>query len=40
MFILVIYGVMFFGGMIILGIKVIERKREKKNENLDKYDKF
>lgn len=34
------YGAIIIGSIILLTVKVIERKREKKEENLDKYDKY
>ena len=34
------YGIIVIGSMILLILKIIERQREKKEENLDKYDKY
>lgn len=34
------YGVIIIGSIILLIVKIIERQREKKEENLDKYDKY
>ncbi|MEW9080558.1 hypothetical protein [Terrisporobacter glycolicus] len=34
------YGVMIIGSIILLIMKIIEREKEKKEENLDKYDKY
>ncbi|WP_018591149.1 hypothetical protein [Terrisporobacter glycolicus] len=34
------YGVMIIGSIILLIMKIIERQKEKKEENLDKYDKY
>lgn len=34
------YGAIIIGSIILLIIKIIERQREKKEENLDKYDKY
>ncbi|WP_325276975.1 hypothetical protein [Romboutsia sp.] len=37
---LLVPGVIFIGSILLLIIKIIERKKEKKNEDLDKYDKY
>lgn len=34
------YGVIIIGSIILLIMKIIERQKEKKEENLDKYDKY
>lgn len=34
------YGAIIIGSIILLIVKIIERQREKKEENLDKYDKY
>ena len=34
------YGVIITGSIILLILKIIERHNEKKEENLDKYDKY
>lgn len=39
-FIALFYGVIIIGSIILLILKIIERHNEKKEENLDKYDKY
>lgn len=34
------YGAIIIGSIILLIVKIIERQKEKKEENLDKYDKY
>lgn len=34
------YGAVIIGSIILLIVKIIERQKEKKEENLDKYDKY
>lgn len=34
------YGVIIIGSIILLIMKIIERQKEKKEEYLDKYDKY
>ncbi|WP_373599743.1 hypothetical protein [Paraclostridium bifermentans] len=38
--ILVIYGILIIGSVVLLILKIIERNKEKKKENLDKYDDY
>ena len=37
---LLVPGILFIGSIIFLIIKIIERQKEKKNEDMDKYDKY
>lgn len=39
-FIALFYGILIVGSIILLILKIIERQKEKKEENLDKYDKY
>lgn len=34
------YGAVIIGSIILLIVKIIERQKEKKEENLEKYDKY
>lgn len=34
------YGTIIIGSIILLIVKIVERQKEKKEENLDKYDKY
>ena len=34
------YGTVIIGSIILLIVNIIERQKEKKEENLDKYDKY
>lgn len=38
--ILLIYGILVIGSIVLLILKIIERNKEKKKENLDKYDDY
>lgn len=37
---LLVPGILVIGSIIFLIIKIIERQKEKKNEDMDKYDKY
>ncbi|MGL4913210.1 MAG: hypothetical protein ACRC3Y_12360 [Romboutsia sp.] len=37
---LVVPGVIVIGSVVLLIVKIIERQKEKKNENWDKYNKY
>ena len=37
---LLVPGIIVIGSILFLIIKIIERKKEKKNEDMDKYDKY
>ncbi len=37
---IVLPGIIFIGSIILIILKIIERKKEKRNEDFDKYDKY
>lgn len=40
MLVIFLYGAIIIGSVVLLILKIIERQREKQNEDLDKYDDY